>query len=540
MDEYVKRELERKISSFSQLPYLFVGTGISMRYSNAPSWDTLLKNIWKMAGLGDSDREYEKMKQKIENEISYDKSQVNEEDRKYYVNPLLATEIEKTFNEKYYSEAGYDEKIFDTWENDEIIDKHYNPFKYLIAKQTKELELDINRPEYDEVQYLIQNQNKIAGVITTNYDGILENIFKDFSVMVGQDNLLASNMFSIFEIFKIHGDCKNPESIILTQSDYKKFDYKLKYLSAKLMTIFIEHPIIFVGYGMGDVNIRNILMEIAECLNDEQLSMVKDNFLFISPAFGKDESYNTNTLSWGRNSISIHEFVIKDYGELYKSLAMIQNSMPVKIARKLQNMVCNYVYSAEAQNNVIFGDVNSPDIDDDKVAIYFGKQDTVTHIGFSQFDIDDILEDVLYDNKPYLVNIELINDTFKNIRSRSGATILPVYKYLNKLNLTVSDIPDNYNIIKGYSDPNIRPTSSDIKNYIKNSQEFFHIYDIESTFPNHIPKQVANIKKSAINISTEELGDYIKKYYGTDQYQKHKSLFRKLIALYDYEKYGIN
>ncbi len=452
MDEYVKRELERKISSFSQLPYLFAGTGISMRYSNAPSWDTLLKNIWKMAGIGDNDREYEKMKQKIENEISYDKTQINEDDRKYYVNPLLATEIEKTFNEKYYSEAGYDEKIFDTQENNEIIDNHYNPFKYLIAKQTKELELDINRPEYDEVQYLIQNQNKIAGVITTNYDGILETIFKDFTVMVGQDNLLASNMFSIFEIFKIHGDCKNPESIILTQNDYKKFDEKLKYLSAKLMTIFIEHPIIFVGYGMGDVNIRNILMEIAECLNDEQLRMVKDNFLFISPAFGKDESYKTNTISWGRNSILIHEFVIDDYGELYKSLAMIQNSMPVKIARKLQNMVCNYVYSAEAQNNVIFGDINSPDIDDDKVAIYFGKQDVVTHIGFSQFDIDDILEDVLYDNKPYLVNIKLINDTFKNIRSRSGATILPVYKYLNKLNLTVIDIPDNYNIIKGYSD----------------------------------------------------------------------------------------
>ena len=452
MDEYVKRELERKISSFSQLPYLFAGTGISMRYSNAPSWDTLLKNIWKMAGIGDNDREYEKMKQKIENEISYDKTQINEDDRKYYVNPLLATEIEKTFNEKYYSEAGYDEKIFDTQENNEIIDNHYNPFKYLIAKQTKELELDINRPEYDEVQYLIQNQNKIAGVITTNYDGILETIFKDFTVMVGQDNLLASNMFSIFEIFKIHGDCKNPESIILTQNDYKKFDEKLKYLSAKLMTIFIEHRIIFVGYGMGDVNIRNILMEIAECLNDEQLRMVKDNFLFISPAFGKDESYKTNTISWGRNSILIHEFVIDDYGELYKSLAMIQNSMPVKIARKLQNMVCNYVYSAEAQNNVIFGDINSPDIDDDKVAIYFGKQDVVTHIGFSQFDIDDILEDVLYDNKPYLVNIKLINDTFKNIRSRSGATILPVYKYLNKLNLTVIDIPDNYNIIKGYSD----------------------------------------------------------------------------------------
>lgn len=61
------------------------------------------------------------------------------------------------------------------------------------------------------------------------------------------------------------------------------------------------------------------------------------------------------------------------------------------------------MYSAEAQNNILFGDINSPDLDDEKAAIYFGKADTVTQIGFSYFGIDEILEDVLFDNKPYLV-----------------------------------------------------------------------------------------------------------------------------------------
>lgn len=69
--------------------------------------------------------------------------------------------------------------------------------------------------------------------------------------------------------------------------------------------------------------------------------------------------------------------------------------MPIKLARKLQNMVCNFVYSAEAQNNILFGDINSPDIDDEKAAIYFGRADTVTQIGFSYFSIDEILEDIL-------------------------------------------------------------------------------------------------------------------------------------------------
>ena len=72
--------------------------------------------------------------------------------------------------------------------------------------------------------------------------------------------------------------------------------------------------------------------------------------------------------------------------------------MPIKLARKLQDMVCRFVYSTEAQNNILFGDINSPDIDDEKAAVYFGRADTVRQIGFSYFDIDEILEDILFDN----------------------------------------------------------------------------------------------------------------------------------------------
>ena len=36
----------------------------------------------------------------------------------------------------------------------------------------------------------------------------------------------------------------------------------------------------------------------------------------------------------------------------------------------------------------------------------------------------------------------------------------------------------------------------------------------------------------------KELEDYLKKYYNTELYQRYKSLFRKLIALYDFKKYS--
>ena len=197
--------------------------------------------------------------------------------------------------------------------------------------------------------------------------------------------------------------------------DYENFDRKLKYLSAKLLTIFVEHPIIFIGYGLGDVNIRKLFQEIAECLTAEQLDKIKDNFIFILPAFGAKESFGKREIVFGKHSIIINEFMLDDYSFLYQSLSKIQSSMPIKLARKLQSMVCNYVYSAEAQNNILFGDIDSPDIDDNKAAVYFGKIDTVTQMGFSYFNIDEILEDVLFNNKPYLINPQLIEKTFKNI-----------------------------------------------------------------------------------------------------------------------------
>lgn len=99
-------------------------------------------------------------------------------------------------------------------------------------------------------------------------------------------------MNSIFEIYKIHGSCDNPASVIITQNDYSEFKHKLTYISAKMLTIFVEHPVIFLGYGIGDLNIREILKGIAEGLTSEQLDKLKNNLIFVSTVLdgsGKEE-----------------------------------------------------------------------------------------------------------------------------------------------------------------------------------------------------------------------------------------------------------
>ena len=121
MKDYIVKELEQRISSFQQLPYLFVGTGFSMRYSHAPSWNTLLFDIWTVINPTKKERDFNKLKQKIEMDIASTKPDLNAEEQKYYVNPILASVIEKEFNDRYYSDDGFDINVFREDENDDII-----------------------------------------------------------------------------------------------------------------------------------------------------------------------------------------------------------------------------------------------------------------------------------------------------------------------------------------------------------------------------------------------------------------------------------
>jgi SIR2-like domain len=106
---------------------------------------------------------------------------------------------------------------------------------------------------------------KPHAIITTNYDCFLELAFPDYIPIIGQ-NIISGSSISVGEILKIHGRVSQPNSLVLTQSDYDDFIKRKKYLSAKLLTCFSEHPLLFASYSASDPNIRAILSDIDEAL----------------------------------------------------------------------------------------------------------------------------------------------------------------------------------------------------------------------------------------------------------------------------------
>ncbi len=125
------------------------------------------------------------------------------------------------------------------------------------------------------------SKKSLSGVITTNYDSFLENTLDEYKAYVGQEELIFSSIQGIAEIYKIHGSVENPDSIVINSTDYNVFDEKSPYLAAKLMTIFMEYPVVFLGYSLNDSNVQKIIKSIVDCLSPENLSKLQERFIFV-------------------------------------------------------------------------------------------------------------------------------------------------------------------------------------------------------------------------------------------------------------------
>ena len=115
-------------------------------------------------------------------------------------------------------------------------------------------------------------------IITTNYDSMIE----DSLGVKGQRILLPNEIPKIkknrVQVFKVHGDLEEPNTIILTQSDYNRF-FQLHQEYNVYWTLIKERlstkNVLFLGYNLEDPNISVIFDRISEALGFNR----KDCFL---------------------------------------------------------------------------------------------------------------------------------------------------------------------------------------------------------------------------------------------------------------------
>lgn len=91
-------------------------------------------------------------------------------------------------------------------------------------------------------------------IITTNYDLILESLLTGRSIPLGPNDTLT-NPKGIIPVYHLHGHRLNPEEIIISQEDYVQLFRPNEYRQIKLALTVKESTTLFVGYGLGDVNV---------------------------------------------------------------------------------------------------------------------------------------------------------------------------------------------------------------------------------------------------------------------------------------------
>ena len=155
--------------------------------------------------------------------------------------------------------------------------------------------------------------------------------------MIGQQ-LIRANFVTCGEIYKIHGCATDPASLIFTDSDYEEFLRKKKYLSAKLLTYFAEHPLLFVGYSASDANIASILSDIDEILSPNG-STIENIYLleWKEQLSGKFEKTETTIYTENNRHVRVKSIVANDFRWVFDAFnaGEIAATVDPKLLRKL-------------------------------------------------------------------------------------------------------------------------------------------------------------------------------------------------------------
>ena len=406
-------ELKVRLGSFGSAPFLFVGAGMSKRYVQTDGWVDLLSRMAAYTG-----KPYAYYSSKANGDL-----------------PHVATEIAAVFHELWWSRDEFAASR-ERWAS--TVTTAEGPLKVEVAKHTAEAltRIPTEGPRADELEML--SKAVVDGAVTTNYDGLMEHLFADFKVFVGQDELLFSDAQGVGEIYKIHGSADDPESLVLTAADFSRFGERNPYLAAKLLTIFVEHPVVFLGYSLQDEDVNTILVSIARVLTTENLARLQDRLIFVqwSPTTPEPTLAATQIAVEGF-AIPIVLVEVSDFLGVFEVLASLTRNFPARLLRQLKERVYELVLSSEPDNSLAVVDIDdathASEID---VVFGVGVYARLGIRGYVGLSRRDLLDDVLSESMS-LDPMRVVNEALPQVLRGAGNT--PIYRYLRAANLLTAE-----------------------------------------------------------------------------------------------------
>jgi len=439
-NEQLRSELKEIFKRLKTKPILFVGSGLSRRYLNLPDWQSLL-TIYARKIIKDRFpyRVYERKAEKELQKLHLDSTEKL---------PIIASLIKIDYEDRFFGEDDFENNLKVKYEND--IQKGCSPFKISLSDyfSLSNANTDAFLKEKDGFSKLV---NKVSNIITTNYDTFLETQFTTYNIFIGQKDLLNKKMHRIGNIFKIHGSSVDSDSLVITKEDYDLFRENQKFLTAKLLTFFIEYPTIFIGYGINDNNIISIFKDIKACMTPESEAELSKKLLFIEYTENEEKQDIINIEIAG---LRMTKVVLKDYNILYDAFNEIVEAIDVGYLKTLEDKIVQLIQTTDKKVNRVYADsLENHDFSADELAVLVGHSSSVFNYGYESINLLNICEDILFYQKNYDAN-GIIEKSILSQKSRFSHSKLPLYKYLSKYtgildpfyaNKIINNIDDIYN-----------------------------------------------------------------------------------------------
>lgn len=517
----ISEYLSRQFSKSGAAPFMFVGSGFSRRYLGLEDWSSLLRRF-----CGEL-KQYEYYFASANGDL-----------------PTVAQLVADDFHELWWSSHSYEasrEK-----HRDRVKDKT-SALRIEICNYINSIAAtnftDAAFPE--EVAAL--SRLNVDGIITTNWDGFLERLYPDYRVYVGQNELLFSNPQSIGEIYKIHGSSSRPSSLVLTKSDYDDFSAKNAYLAAKLITLFVEHPIVFIGYSLTDPNITSLLSAIVKCLGDENLKKMAGNLFFIQRAHGTEPSISETVMAIDTVQLPINIIKTDDFLPVYEALYRTKRKIPTRVLRYCKEQLYKLVQSSAPETKLSVVDIDSIEQTKDiEFVVGVGvsveresmvEREKTAEIGYQGVGAFDLFTDVILDSGNFDPR-KILESTIPTLR---GLKYVPVYKYLKGVGIKSGEQygESGFSLNKYIStSPRRYETSNYTKPYIRTEKEKTAKEIVETNPPEKAAIFLTFLPKESFDL--EVVRQFLTGHINLLKDPACGTYFKKLTCLYDYFAFGWN
>lgn len=368
-----QESLDKLLRDAKALPVLFVGSGLSHRYLGTPPWLALLEHFAPLAG----------------NSMAYYRGRAGDD------LPQVASMIAADFYEVWFKRAKYRDS---RKEFESSVREIADPLKYEICKFLRSHKRTKKSALVQELE-LLENI-RVHAVLTTNWDTLLDELLDDLEVFVGQQDVLFAQTQAVGELYKIHGSVTEPRSLVLTQEDYATYWDRNPYLIAKILTLFVEHPMLLLGYSLTDPHIQKLLGNLVECLTPEQVKVLNGRLIFVRRVQPGQSDYMTHApMTIEGHTLEIQEVGLSNFGDLYSILAALPQRMSVKLLRQVKRDLYQLAFNNPTQARVFTVDIeDDTDLDKVETVIGVGTMAQLGAKGYAAFDRQDLFADMVTGN----------------------------------------------------------------------------------------------------------------------------------------------